>query len=143
MSSIWHKFPTVESLNKAMTPDTIMGLLDIRVTEVGDDYLVGTMPADQRTHQVYGIVHGGANVVLTETLGSMAAGYVVDNSKFRVFGQEVSAAHLRPVSSGLVTGTARPLHLGRRSQVWEIKLQDDNGKLTCISRLTMAVVPLD
>jgi|TARA_B110001454_G_C12489296_1_gene337731 1,4-dihydroxy-2-naphthoyl-CoA hydrolase len=120
---------------------TIDQHLGIKITDVGDDYLTGTMPADHRTFQPYGIVHGGANVVLAETLGSMAGAHVIDTEHYLCMGQEVSATHLRPVSSGLVTGTARPIHLGRRSQVWEIRLTNDQGKLSCIAKLILAIVP--
>ena len=100
------------------------------------------MPADARTFQPYGVVHGGANVVLAETLGSIAGAHVIDFKTTKCLGQEVSASHLRPVSSGLVTGTARPIHLGRRSHIWEIRLEDDRGKLTCLSKLTLAILPM-
>jgi 1,4-dihydroxy-2-naphthoyl-CoA hydrolase len=110
---------------------------------VGDDYLSGTMPADKRTFQPYGIVHGGANVVLAETLGSIAGAHVIDTNSLLCLGQEVSATHLRPVSSGMVTGTARPIHLGKRSHVWEIRLENDQGKLSCIAKLILAIVAKD
>lgn len=138
--SIWHKTPDVDQFNGSRRDNTILEQLDIRITEVGADYIKGTMPADGRTHQPYGIVHGGANVVLAETLGSVAANYAIDSEKYLALGQEVSATHLRPVAKGLVTGTAKPVHIGRRSQVWEIRLENDDGKLTCISKLVMAIV---
>ena len=140
MSSIWHHTPNPSMMDK-MSEGTIDQHLGIKITEVGDDYLIGTMPADSRTFQPYGIVHGGANVVLAETLGSMAGGHVIDSEHYLCMGQEVSATHLRPVSSGLVTGTARPIHLGRRSHVWEIRLTNDQGKLSCIAKLILAIVP--
>jgi 1,4-dihydroxy-2-naphthoyl-CoA hydrolase len=140
MSSIWHHTPNPSMMDK-MSEGTIDQHLGIKITEVGDDYLIGTMPADSRTFQPYGIVHGGANVVLAETLGSMAGAHVIDSENHLCMGQEVSATHLRPVSSGLVTGTARPIHLGRRSHVWEIRLTNDQGKLSCIAKLILAIVP--
>ncbi|MFT5186623.1 MAG: 1,4-dihydroxy-2-naphthoyl-CoA hydrolase [Polaribacter sp.] len=140
MSSIWHHTPNPSMMDK-MSEGTIDQHLGIKITEVGDDYLIGTMPADSRTFQPYGIVHGGANVVLAETLGSMAGAHVIDSEHYLCMGQEVSATHLRPVSSGLVTGTARPIHLGRRSHVWEIRLTNDQGKLSCIAKLILAIVP--
>ena len=140
MSSIWHHTPNPSMMDK-MSEGTIDQHLGIKITEVGDDYLIGTMPADSRTFQPYGIVHGGANVVLAETLGSMAGGHVIDSEHYLCMGQEVSATHLRPVSSGLVTGTARPIHLGRRSHVWEIRLTNGQGKLSCIAKLILAIVP--
>jgi|TARA_B110000977_G_scaffold189888_1_gene260004 1,4-dihydroxy-2-naphthoyl-CoA hydrolase len=123
-----------------MNKGTIGEHLEILMTEVGDDYITGTMPADARTFQPYGVVHGGANVVLAESLGSIAGAHVIDFATSKCLGQEVSASHLRPVSSGLVTGTARPIHLGRRSHIWEIRLTNDEGKLTCISKLTLAII---
>jgi 1,4-dihydroxy-2-naphthoyl-CoA hydrolase len=126
------------SLMEKTSEGTIDQHLGIKITDVGDDYLTGTMPADHRTFQPYGIVHGGANVVLAETLGSMAGAHVIDTEHYLCMGQEVSAT---PVSSGLVTGTARPIHLGRRSQVWEIRLTNDQGKLSCIAKLILAIVP--
>jgi 1,4-dihydroxy-2-naphthoyl-CoA hydrolase len=140
MSSIWHHTPNPSLIDK-MSEGTIDQHLGIKITEVGDDYLIGTMPADSRTFQPYGIVHGGANVVLAETLGSMAGAHIIDSEHYLCMGQEVSATHLRPVSSGLVTGTARPIHLGRRSHVWEIRLTNDQGKLSCIAKLILAIVP--
>jgi len=129
-------------MNGEMNSGTIVEHLGIKITEVGDDYITGTMPADARTFQPYGVVHGGANVVLAETLGSIAGAHVIDFATAKCLGQEVSASHLRPVSSGLVTGTARPIHLGRRSHIWEIRLEDDRGKLTCLSKLTLAILPI-
>ena len=142
MSSIWHNRPKLEMINGEMNSGTVVEHLDIKITEVGDDYLTGTMPADARTFQPYGVVHGGANVVLAETLGSIAGAHVIDFKTTKCLGQEVSASHLRPVSSALVTGTARPIHLGRRSHIWEIRLEDDRGKLTCLSKLTLAILPM-
>lgn len=140
MTSIWHRRPD-STLIDEMSKGTIDEHLGIKIIDVGDDYITGTMPADARTFQPYGIVHGGANVVLAETLGSIAGAHVIDMSTTRCMGQEVSATHLRPVSSGLVTGTAKPIHLGRRSHVWEIRLTNDQGKLTCIAKLILAIVP--
>ena len=137
--SIWFASPTVEDANRHMQP-VLGGHLGIRFTEFGDDYVRGTMPVEARTHQPMGILHGGASVVLAETLGSVAANCVVDPAKFYCVGQEINANHLRPVSSGLVTGTARAIHLGTRSQVWGIEIRDPRERLVCISRLTMAVV---
>jgi uncharacterized protein (TIGR00369 family) len=95
---------------------------------------------DERTRQPFGLLHGGASVVLAESLGSTASNLCLDTSKFYAVGQEISANHLRSARSGRVTGTARPVHLGGRSQVWDIQLQDEAGRLTCVSRLTMAVI---
>lgn len=123
------------------TRNTLMEALDIRVTAIGEDWLQGTMPVDHRTHQPYGLLHGGASVALAETLGSSAAMLTLNPEKERAVGLDINANHVRGVTSGTVTGTARPLHLGRSTQVWEIRIEDEAGKLVCISRLTMAIVP--
>ena len=142
MSTIWFTEPSLEFINQTLGHNTIAEQIGIEITEVGNDFIKGTMPADSRTFQPDGVIHGGANVVLAETLGSIAGSFVVDSSKYQVFGQEVSASHIRSVSSGVVTGVARPIHLGTRSQIWEIKLENDQGKMSCISKLILAVVPL-
>ena len=121
---------------------TLMRALDIRITEIGDDFLRGTMPVDDRTRQPYGILHGGASVALAETLGSTAAMLCCEKGRAAV-GLEINANHLRAVREGTVTGTARPLHVGRSTQVWEIRIENEAGEMTCISRLTVAVVPGD
>lgn len=138
--AIWHTKPTLEQLNESAA-GCMPGHIGLRITEIGDDYLVGTLPVDERTRQPFGILHGGASVVLAETLGSIAANLVVDTGKFYCVGQEINANHLRPVAEGEVSGTAKPVHIGRSSQVWEIRISAPGGKLSCISRITMAVVP--
>jgi 1,4-dihydroxy-2-naphthoyl-CoA hydrolase len=137
--SIWFGNPTIEEANRSLAPG-LAGHLGILLTEFGPDFLRGTLPVEPRTHQPVGILHGGASVVLAETLGSVAGNCVVDRTKFYCVGQEINANHLRPVKAGVVTGTARAIHLGSRSQVWNIELRDDRDRLTCISRLTIAVV---
>ena len=137
--SIWFRPYTLEELD-GTSKDSMVEYLDIRFTEIGPDYLRATMPADRRTWQPYGLLHGGASVTLAETLGSVGANCVVDGSRFYCVGQEINANHLRAVRSGRVTGTARPVHIGARTQVWEIRIEDDKGKLACISRITLAVV---
>jgi 1,4-dihydroxy-2-naphthoyl-CoA hydrolase len=114
--------------------------LGIEFTELGADFLRGRMPVDARTRQPFGILHGGASVALAETLGSTAAGLVVDPDKYRCVGQEINANHVRAISDGFVIGTARPLHVGRRSHVWEIRIADEQDRLVCISRITMFVL---
>jgi 1,4-dihydroxy-2-naphthoyl-CoA hydrolase len=131
--------PTVEEVN-ATHAGLLAPHLGIEFTELGDDYLRGTMPVVPHTRQPMGYLHGGASLVLAETLGSVAANFVVDRSKQRCLGQEINANHLRPVPDGLVIGTARPYHIGARSQVWSIEIRDPGERLVCISRLTMAVV---
>jgi 1,4-dihydroxy-2-naphthoyl-CoA hydrolase len=110
------------------------------VTEIGPDYVRATMPVSPRTHQPTGVLHGGASVALAETVGSLAANLCVDQARYVCLGQEINANHLRPVSSGIVTATARPHHIGKRSHVWGIEIRDEQQKLVCVSRLTMAVV---
>jgi 1,4-dihydroxy-2-naphthoyl-CoA hydrolase len=138
---IWLKEPNLEELN-SRPKNHIGGLLDIKFTEIGKDFLKGTMPVDDRTRQPYGILHGGASVVLTETLGSVASNLVIDTNFKMGVGLEVNANHLRPIKSGLVTGICTPIHIGGKTHVWDIKLYNDKGKITCISRLTIAVVPV-
>lgn len=137
--SIWHKRPDIDALN-ASSRDNINETLGIRFTNVDESSLSGEMPVDARTHQPFGILHGGASVVLAETLGSMAANYCIDMDKQYAVGLEVNANHLRSVSSGKVCGTARPVHLGRTTQVWTIEICDESGKPSCTSRLTIAVL---
>ena len=136
---IWHKTPDIDELNQR-GKDTAVSALGIEITELGDDFLKGSMPVDERTRQPLGILHGGASVLFAESLGSMAANYVIDHDKAYCVGMEVNANHIRSIREGMVTGIARPLHLGRSTQVWEIKIHDSKDRLICISRLTMAVV---
>ncbi|HYB64909.1 MAG TPA: hotdog fold thioesterase [Steroidobacteraceae bacterium] len=136
--SIWRTTATPEELNERGSR-TMPGYLGIRVTEIGPDFLRATMPVNERTHQPFGVLHGGASVTLAETVGSIAAMLCVDQS-YMVLGQDINANHLRSISSGLVTATARPFHLGRSSHVWHIEIRDEQERLVCVSRLTMAVV---
>lgn len=136
---IWARRPTLELLHE-LSRGSASAAIGIEFTEIGDDFLTGRMPVDSRTKQPHGALHGGASVLLAETLGSVAALHCVDRSRFICVGQEVNANHLRPVSSGWVTGIARPFHIGRRSHVWGIDLYDDAGRRSCVSRLTIAVV---
>lgn len=115
--------------------------LGIQITEQGPDYLRGTMPVDARTKQPFGLLHGGSSVALAETLASFAGYLCLDpDANQQAAGLEINANHLRAVTSGVVTGTARPIHIGRTTQVWEVRIEDDRGRLTCISRMTAAVV---
>jgi 1,4-dihydroxy-2-naphthoyl-CoA hydrolase len=135
----WFTKFTPEQLNDR--PTNHMGaFLGIKFTEVADDALTATMPVDERTHQPAGILHGGASVVLAETLGSVASYMCIDPQKYQAVGLEVNANHLRPVKSGLVTGICKPLHIGAKTHVWEIKIYNDKGKINCISRLTVAII---
>ena len=125
----------------AFSRDSLVGHLGIVLTEAGEDWLRGTMPVDARTRQPFGLLHGGASVALAETLGSMAGGLCVDPATQMVVGLEINANHVRGMREGNVTGTARALHVGRTTQLWEIRIEDEQGRLVCISRLTLAVVP--
>ena len=137
--SIWYRTPHIDELNKR-GENTSVQHVGIEVTEVGDDYLKGTMPVDNRTRQPLGLLHGGCSVLLAESLGSIAANYCVDSNKSYCVGMEINANHLRSVKAGVVTGVAKPVHLGRSTQVWEIRIYNQVDKLICISRLTMAVI---
>ena len=139
--SLWRTEPDVERLNAAQK-NTIGELLDIRFESFDEQSLTASMVVDSRTHQPFGLLHGGASVVLAESLGSMASFLCIDTLKFYCVGIEVNANHLRGVRSGRVTGVVRPVHIGRTTHVWDIRLHDENGKPSCISRLTVAVVPL-
>ncbi len=136
---IWKTPFTVQAMNQ-FGRNTANAHLGIEITEAGPDYLIGRMPVDARTKQPAGILHGGASVLLAETLASFGGTFVVDAAIHAVVGQEINANHLRPATGGWVTGTARPVHIGRRSQVWEIHIRGDDGKLVCISRMTLAVI---
>lgn len=136
---IWFSNFTPEALNDR--PANHMGaFLGIQFTKVEEDTLTATMPVDERTHQPAGILHGGASVVLAETLGSIASFMVIDPQKYQAVGLEINANHLRPVKSGLVTGICKPLHIGAKTHVWEIKIYTDKGKMNCVSRLTVAIL---
>jgi 1,4-dihydroxy-2-naphthoyl-CoA hydrolase len=135
---IWRVTATPEVLTERASR-SLPGHLGIRITEIGEDYLRATMPVNERTHQPFGVLHGGASVALAETVGSMAAMLCVE-PQFMVLGQEINANHLRSVAAGTVTATARPYHLGGRSQVWHIEIRDEGERLVCVSRLTMAVI---
>ncbi|NDY71499.1 thioesterase [Desulfobacter hydrogenophilus] len=135
---IWKKEFTVDDMNR-FKENTMIGLLDITFEEKGENFLTASMPVDARTHQPMGILHGGASVVLAETLGSCAAQMVLEKGFYSV-GLEIKANHIKSVSQGRVTGRTTPLHIGRTTQVWDIDIKNDKGELICASRLTMAVL---
>lgn len=137
--SIWFETPNLEEINR-WSADTMLEHLDIQFTKVTADAIEATMPANEKTFQPLNLVHGGANVVLAESLGSIGAQLTIDPSKYYCVGQEVNANHVRGVRTGLVTGKATQLYKGKSSQVWDIKLYDERDRLTCVSRLTVAVV---
>ncbi|MGX5219601.1 hotdog fold thioesterase [Pseudomonas segetis] len=137
--SLWRRTPDIDGLN-ATLKNTIGEQLDIRFESFDDESITASMVVDSRTHQPYGLLHGGASVVLAETLGSTASYQCIDVEKFYCVGLEVNANHLRAVRSGRVTAVARAVHLGRSTHVWDIRLTTEEGKTSCISRLTVAVV---
>lgn len=139
--SLFRRTASLAELN-ALSEGTAMAPLGIVFTEIGPDFVRGTMPVDARTRQPYGLLHGGASVLLAETLGSSAGNLCLDDGQLCV-GIEINANHLQAVRAGTVTGTARPLHVGRRTQVWEIRIEDEAGRLACIARLTLAVIARD
>ena len=134
-------FPKVDldALN-AMSKGTLGESLGIEITEIGEDYLKARMPVDERTRQPFGLLHGGASVALAETLGSFAGTLLVDREKEVCVGLEINANHIRSAREGFVTGTVRPLHIGGSTQVWDIRIEDERGKLVCASRITLAVI---
>ena len=135
---IWKKPTTLEVLTQT-SANTAISHLGIEITEVGDDFLRGRVPVDHRTKQPFGLLHGGVSVVLAETLGSVGA-YHASPEGHRGVGLDINANHLRAATSGWVTGTARPVHIGRTTQVWQIDMVNDAGELTCVSRITMAIL---
>ncbi len=139
--SIWKSPATKEVLTHGGSR-CMPGHLGIEITEVGEDFVKARMPVDQRTTQPYGILHGGASVALAESLGSVAGTMCVDIGHQAVVGLEINANHIRPVKSSFVEGVAKPLHIGKTTQVWEIKITNDDGKLVCVSRITLAVIEL-
>lgn len=138
MTAIWKQTPSLEQVD-ALQQNSIIGHLGIKMLEIGDDYVRASMPVDSRTHQPMGVLHGGASVVLAETLGSLGANLCVEVGKQYCVGLDINANHLRSVRSGEVIGTAKALHVGRSTHVWQIEIVDEQERLVCVSRLTMAV----
>ena len=136
--SIWKKPASLQALNHG-SADTAVSHLGIEITEIGDDYIVGRVPVDKRTVQPFGLLHGGVSVVLAETLGSLGAFYASPEGHTAV-GLDINANHLRAARSGWVTATAKPVHIGRTTQVWQIDMVNDEGQPTCTSRITMAIL---
>lgn len=136
---IWFKPITLEEVAKSRT-QTMVDHLGIEFTEIGNDYLCAIMPIDKRTKQPMGIMHGGASCALAETIASVAANFCIDWEKKVCVGLEINTSHIKMVKSGFVTGIARPIHLGRTTQLWEIKIHDENNYLVSLSRLRMAVL---
>lgn len=140
--SIWfHKKISIEDLDEIF-PNTMAEFLKLKWVEIGEDFLKLSMPVDNTTRQPYGFLHGGASCVLAETVGSVGSALIIDREKYYCVGLEINANHLRSVSEGAVTATATPLHLGKSTHVWDIKIYDEKGKLFCVSRLTVAILAI-
>ena len=139
--AIWFK-PVKISDIQGMEKDTLVETLGIEITELTDDSIKGRMPVDKRTFQPHKILHGGASVALAETLGSIASNLVIDDSKYICVGLDINANHLRPAKNGFVYGEAKAVHIGKKTHVWSIEIKNEEGKMVCISRLTMAVVDI-
>lgn len=141
MSAIWWngRYPAVDDLT-ALGGETMPGHVGIEFVDIGDDWVKARMPVDYRTQQPFRRLHGGASVVLAETVGSVGAMMTIDRERFNVVGLAITANHVRPAHSGWVYGTARPEATGRTTHVWSIRIEDEAGKLVCVSRLTVAVI---
>lgn len=140
--SIWfHKKISIEDISK-IGANTMVEFLGLKWVEIGEDFLKLSMPVNNTTRQAYGFLHGGASCVLAETVGSVGSALVIDREKFYCVGLEINANHLRSVSEGIVTATAKPLHLGKSTHVWDIKIYDEREKLFCVSRLTVAILTI-
>ncbi len=137
--AIWFRQYTPQELND-IVDDTLITHVGIEFIEIGADFLKARMPVDRRTRQPMGILHGGASVVLAETLGSGASNLVINRDEYYAVGLEINANHVRPATGGYVVGTARPLHLGKMTQVWEMQIHDEEGNLVCVSRMTNVVL---
>ena len=138
MAGPFRRFKTPVELNE-WAAGTAVSHLGIELIEQGEDYIRGRMPVDARTKQPFGLLHGGASVALAETLGSIGANLCLDDPSVQAAGIEINANHLRAVTEGWVTGTASPIHVGRATQVWEIRIVDERDKLVCVARLTLAI----
>jgi len=139
--SIWFNKTIALLKLKDFTKGTMADFLGMEWTEIGDDFLEISMPVNERTKQPYGILHGGASCALAETVGSIASALVIDMDKFYCVGLEINANHIRSVTEGSITGKCTPLHLGKHTHVWDIKIYDNSRKLICVSRLTVAIIP--
>ena len=138
--TIWHRAVTVDQLNEGHGGESLGATLGMRFSGIGPDWIEMTMPVGPRVHQPMGLLHGGASVALAETLGSVGGWLTLDPDKAVCVGLEINANHVRSVRSGVVTGRATPLHIGRTTQVWEIRIRDERERLVCISRITLSVL---
>lgn len=137
--SIFKAKPTLETLNK-MSANTLISHLGIECTAIGEDFIEAKMSVDHRTHQPLGLLHGGASVALAETLGSVAATCCIDIATQYCVGLEINANHIKSVRSGFVYGIAKPVHIGKKTQVWEIRITTEEKELVCVSRITLAII---
>src|SRR4051794_35966879 len=138
--NIWFKKDITISEFEYWGKNTLNEHLEIKIIELGDNFIKASMPVDHRSHQPYGLLHGGASAVLAETLGSLASALAIDRQKFICVGIEINANHIRGVRNGLVIGTVTPIHVGSTTHVWDIRINDENNKLICVSRLTVAIL---
>lgn len=136
-----NKHAPLEIVN-AMSKNTLLEVLDIQVIELGDDFLKATMPVDKRTHQPMGLLHGGATAALIESMGSIGSSLIVDIKKHGIVGIEINANHIRGVKEGIVTGTAKIVHAGRKTHVWQVDVHNEENKLVCTGRLTVMITDL-
>ncbi|MGL1888508.1 MAG: hotdog fold thioesterase [Reichenbachiella sp.] len=136
---IFNKNSTLEAINN-LTKNTLVEHIGIEFTEIGNDYLKATMPVDNRTQQPMGLLHGGASVVLAETLGSVGATMTIDSNKQFCVGLDINANHIKSARTGIVEGIAKPIHIGKKTHVWEIKIYNESSELICISRFTIAII---
>lgn len=139
---IWFNPDITPSQLQALSSGTMVSTIGIEITEIGENFLKARMPVDERTRQPYGLLHGGASAALAETLGSVASAHVIDRTQYYCVGLEINANHIRGVKEGYVFGTATPLHLGKTTHVWDIRIHDEKEKLVCVSRLTVAILQL-
>ncbi len=137
--SIWYGNYEVEAINKN-GKSSMTGMLDILVTRIFDDGIVGEMPVDERTKQPFGLLHGGASCVLAESLGSIASNMIIDSEKFAAVGQSINASHLKSATGGKVKGICKAIHIGKKSHVWEVNIYNEDEQLVCVSRFTTAVI---
>ncbi len=140
MPPIWKYQFDAETVTRLFMTNNMIGYIGITCNEVGENYLIGKMPVDERTKQSAGLLHGGANVTLAESIGSLAANLCIDQEKYYAVGLEINANHIRSVSSGWVFGKATPIHLGQSTQLWGIEIKDETGRLLCVVRHTIAVL---
>ncbi|QBR10898.1 MULTISPECIES: hotdog fold thioesterase [unclassified Sphingobacterium] len=136
---IWHREYSLEEVNELFAIN-MTGFLDIKATSISDDEIIAEMPVNEKVKQPYGLLHGGASCVLAESVGSIASNMVVDANVYAGVGLEINANHIRPVTKGKVTAICKPLHIGKTTHVWDIKINNERGALVCISRLTIAVI---